>query len=343
MSLQNSFTHRKNKLKNWLIENKGEGCFIQDPVNLFYYTGLHLSAGILVFTPKKQVLVVDLRYAARCQKEAPYEVEGCFSLSEGLKKISYPQKMIVDGQTMTHFQFKALQTYAKIRSKPGFLMSLRMQKDASELKKIKKSCQIALKGNQMIKRHLKPGVTEQEIALKLEMFFRKEGAEKVSFDPIVAFGPNSANPHYSPGKVKLKKNDIVLIDSGCVYEGYCSDMTRTYLMGKVSPKLQKIHAYVETIQQSAIEMCAPGVALKKVDQAVKSYFKEHQVQELFIHGLGHGVGIEIHEEPRYTSKGKMQEGMVLTVEPGLYIDGLGGVRIEDTIVLTSKGYEILTR
>lgn len=343
MTYPNYLVKRKEKLKKWLKDHKHAGCLIQDPDNLFYYTGLHLSAGILFFTPRKQVLIADHRYSSRCEKLAPFDVIAVESYEEGLKKLSFPKKTIVDGQLFTLHQAKGYKKYTSVHSVPGFLRRLRMIKDQNEIRALKKSCEITKGGYEYIRPLLKEGVTEKEIALKLEMYYRSQGAEKMSFDPIVAFGKNSANPHYTPADVKLKKNDVVLIDSGCIYQGYCSDMTRTYLIGKVSPKMQKIYDLTEEVQKRAVQLCKPGVSLKSIDEMVHQFFDEHKVDELFIHSLGHGVGIEIHELPTFNMEGDIEPGMAITVEPGLYIDGLGGVRIEDTILVTSKGYENLTR
>ncbi len=343
MTYQNSLIERKNKLIKWLKEKRLPGCLIQDPVNLFYYTGLHLSAGVLVITPQKQFLAADFRYAARCEKESIYSVKGAFSLPKALDSIHFPKKMVVDGDCLTLTEAKFLRKYTQLTVKSGFLMDLRKIKDAFEIKKIQKACEITAKSYAYIQKYLKEGVTEKEIAFLLEQYSRKLGAEKMSFDTIVAFGKNSANPHYTPGNIKLKKNDIILLDSGCVYEGYCSDMTRTYIKGKVSPKYEKIYKLTEEIQKKAIELCQVGIPLKKIHQAVIDFYEEHKVRDLFIHGLGHGVGVEIHEAPRYVSKGKIEPGLILTVEPGLYIEGLGGVRIEDTILTTETGPQILTQ
>lgn len=343
MTYPSYLTKRRDKLKKWLKENKIEGCIIQDSTNLFYYTGLHLSAGILFFTQKKQILIADYRYAARCEKLAPFKVMPTKSYGEALKKLTFPKTTAVDGEIFSLQLAQMYSKYTKVKSIPGFLGELRVLKDEEEIKRIQKSCEITAKGYTYIQRHFKEGVTEKELAFKLEVYLRKLGAEKMSFDPIIAFGKNSANPHYNPQDVKLKKNDVILIDSGVVYDGYCSDMTRTYLVGKVPPKMQKIYDLVAQIQKEAIKLCQVGTSLQSIEEATHTFFKKHGVDELFIHSLGHGLGIEIHETPRYSAKGNIEAGMVLTVEPGLYIEGLGGVRIEDTLLMTPKGPKNLTR
>lgn len=343
MTYPSYLTKRAEKLKLWLEKEGHTGCLIQDAHNLFYYTGLHMSAGILFFTLEEQILIADYRYAERCKELAPFEVLATKSYKEALKKLSFPKEMVVDGEIMTLDIAKGYSTSTSLKSIPGFLGKLRRIKDEEEIKRITKSCEMTAKGYDYIQEYLKEGVTEREIAMKLEFYLRSLGAEKMAFDPIVAFGKNSANPHYSPQNVKLKKNDVALIDSGCLYEGYCSDMTRTFLIGNVSPRMQEIYDLVAEIQSKAVDMCHVGTPLKSISDAVHSFFKEHEVDELFIHSLGHSMGIEIHEAPRFDVSDKIEAGMVLTVEPGLYIHNLGGVRIEDSILMTEKGPKSLTR
>lgn len=343
MTYPSYLIERTQKLKVWLQKEGHAGCLIQDAHNLFYYTGLHLSAGILFFTLEKQILIADYRYAERCKEFAPFEVLATKSYKEALQKISFPKEMVVDGEIMTLEEAKGYSKWAKLKSIPGFLGQLRRVKDGEEIQRITKSCEMTAKGYDYIEQYLEEGVTEQEIAMKLEFYLRSLGAEKMAFDPIVAFGKNSANPHYSPQNVKLKKNDVVLIDSGSLYKGYCSDMTRTYLIGKVPPRMKEIYDLVAHIQSKAVDMCEVGTPLKSISDAVHTFFKEQGVDELFIHSLGHSMGIEIHEAPRFDVLDKIEPGMVLTVEPGLYIHNLGGVRIEDSILMTEKGPKNLTR
>ena len=265
-------------------------------------------------------------------------------IKKSLEKLKLKNTFAVDGQVINLSSYELYKKYFKLKSLPGFLAKVRMVKDSSEKAAITYSCDIVKRGLKYIQRHFKVGVTELEIKSKLEQFFLKEGAEKCSFDSIIAFGKNSANPHYFPTNQKLKKNDIILIDCGAVYKNYCSDSTRTFIFGKPPKRFLEIYSYVEEISKEIIARCKPGVKPYELTEQVKDYFAMHDVGDLFIHSLGHGVGIEVHEEPFYRDKDlKLKPGMVIAIEPGLYIDGLGGVRIEDTLLITPKGNNNLTR
>lgn len=337
---------RKKNLIKWLKEHQVEGCLIQDPVNLLYYTGIKISTGILFISEKRQVLMVDHRYYERCKKEVPLKVEATKNFKESLKAFNLPAKIAVDNQCIFLKDHELYSQFAEVVSYSGFLMQKRMVKDADEIKLIKKSCDITKKGFAYIQKHLKEGVTEAELAKRLEIYLLESGAEKMAFDPIIAFGKNAANPHYTPQKVKLKKNDLILIDAGSVYQNYHSDMTRTYIKGKISEKMQKLIELTKLAQREAIKICKPKVTVRELNECVQAIFKEHQVESLFIHGLGHGVGLEIHEGPSLglfaNPEMTLEEGMVITIEPGLYVPDLGGVRIEDSILITATGNKNLT-
>ncbi len=186
-------------------------------------------------------------------------------------------------------------------------------------------------------------MTELEVARALEIYCLKNGAEGMSFESIIAFGKNSALPHHHPGNTKLKENDIALFDLGVILNGYCSDMTRVDFVGKGNSTLRKLYDVNRAAQKVALAKCRPGVKLKELDQAARRVMASAELEELFIHNLGHGVGLEVHESPSISSKGidrnvMLEEGMAITIEPGLYLPGKGGVRYEDTIVITAKGY-----
>jgi Xaa-Pro aminopeptidase len=208
---------------------------------------------------------------------------------------------------------------------------------------MKKSAALVWKGFEHIRRSLKVGVTEKELALSFEIFCRKQGAEKLSFDPIIAFGKNTAYPHYRAGDVKLKKDQLVLIDIGVVVDHYHSDMTRTVFFGNPDPRLVLLETVVKKAHAAALKLCKVGTKVGDLDKAARQVIEKAGLKELILHSLGHGIGLETHEFPRLKYKGEdqstlLQEGMVITIEPGLYLPGVGGVRYEDTIVITSKGY-----
>ncbi len=335
---------RIEKVKKALKEHDVPGILIQDSVNLLYYTGVRISTGILYIGQDSEALIVDFRYSERCKKLSPVKVIATQKQKEGLSQLNLPKKVAIDSHCVLVKDQELYSQLTTLVSLPQFLSKLRMIKDAHEIKMIKKSCQITKDGMAYISKQLKEGVTEQEIAYKLEAHLKKLGAQKMSFDPIIAFGKNSANPHYTPQKVKLKKNDVALVDCGSIYENYCSDMTRTFICGKVSAKMEEIIELTLKAQKAAVKICKPGVTIQELNHKVRSIYEEHGVLDLFIHNLGHGVGIEIHEYPSLALGQEMalQEGMVITIEPGLYIPNLGGVRMEDTILITKTGYQNLT-
>ncbi|MBS3813194.1 aminopeptidase P family protein, partial [Candidatus Bipolaricaulota bacterium] len=193
--------------------------------------------------------------------------------------------------------------------------------------------------------YVKPGMTESEIAVELEFFMKKQGAESVSFDPIVALGANSALPHATPGDREVREGDILLIDMGAKYRGYCSDMTRTVFIGEPTDKMQEVYEIVLEAQEVGLAALGPGESTKEVDGKARDVIEEHGYGDKYGHGLGHGVGLEIHEKPRLaqTEDNVLEEGMVVTVEPGIYLPGWGGVRIEDMVYITEKGYEFFSR
>ncbi|MDH3583872.1 MAG: aminopeptidase P family protein, partial [Phycisphaerae bacterium] len=192
---------------------------------------------------------------------------------------------------------------------------------------------------------VKPGMTEQEVAARLEYHMRCGGADGPSFPIIVGAGANGSIPHYMPGRARVKKHGTILIDFGARYRGYCSDMTRVVALGRMPRKLAEIYKIVLNAQLAGIDAIGPGVPLKKVDAAARAVIDGAGYAKHFRHGLGHGIGLEIHEEPRLSarSRGELQPGQVVTVEPGIYLPGVGGVRLEDDILVTDRGHRNLCR
>jgi Xaa-Pro aminopeptidase len=209
---------------------------------------------------------------------------------------------------------------------------------------MRNSANLLWRGFEFIQSSLKVGVTEKEISKKFEIFCLEQGGEGLSFEPIIAFGASSAMPHYRSQNVPLTADRIVLVDIGVKLDGYHSDMTRCLFFGKEDPYLSRLYEITQKAQRSALAECRPGQTVKQIDLAARHVYKKEGVEELFVHSLGHGIGLEVHEYPRikFDTEDKdlvLEEGMVFTVEPGLYVPGVGGVRYEDTIVITSDGYE----
>lgn len=324
--------------------------FVQDPIDLLYFTGLKLSAGKLLVHSREAVLLVDGRYLQSAREQFAGSVLtdrpeswSLFCAENHLRRIGF------DGRHVSHDQYMSL-LQAQKTSKTGielvpstpFFKTLRSIKDPQEIAAMKKSAALLWKGYQFLEHSLKKGITEKDLSRRLHIFSLENGADGLSFDPIIAFGANSAMPHYRAGDNALKNGDTVLIDIGVVVGGYHSDMTRVLFFGKGDPYMRHLYETVQKAQQRAIRDCRPGITLRKIDQAARSVLQAESVEHLFVHNLGHGIGLECHEFPRINSDGedkdvKLKSGMVITIEPGLYVPGKGGVRYEDTIVITPRG------
>jgi Xaa-Pro aminopeptidase len=334
----NRITQVQALLKTW----KTSGCLVEDPLDLFYLTGLQLSLGMLMILPSKAELFVDGRYIEFAKKNSPVPVQLLDKVEPFLRTLS---SLAFDSHVTTVERAEKLKKlYPGILTPvPQLLKQLRAIKDAAELKAMKKSAALLWKGFEHVRRSLKVGMTEKEVALAFEIYCRKQGAERMAFDPIIAFGKNSAYPHYRAGNAKLKKGDIVLMDIGVVIDRYHSDMTRTFFFGKADPRLVLLDTVVKKAHAAALSLCKSGAKVGDLDQAARKVIQAAGLQELIAHSLGHGIGLETHEFPRIKFRGEdheviLQEGMVITIEPGLYLPGVGGVRHEDTAQITAKGY-----
>ncbi len=343
--ISKNFSKRIQKLRHHFKRWKVEGCLIEDPTDLFYLTGLHFSLGTCVVTQEKAHLMVDGRYFEMAKKESPCDV--VLSSKEALTSLLKPMSSLAFNSLLTSVerQKQLGKLYrGTLRGVVSPLKEIRAIKEPAELRALKKSAALLWKGFQEIKRHLKVGITEKEVALEFEIFCRRHGAEKMAFDPIIAFGKNSAYPHYRAGETRLKKGDIVLIDIGVVVDDYNSDMTRVLFFGKADPRLVFIDTVVKKAHAAALALCKSGAKIEDLDLAARQVAIEAGLKDLLAHSLGHGVGLEVHEYPRLSYQGDdplvlLEEGMCVTIEPGLYLPGVGGVRHEDTVVVTKKGYQ----
>lgn len=318
-------------------------CLIERSSDLFYLTGLHLSKGRLYVSPQEAVLFVDGRYFAKAEKEAPCAVR----IWEEQKNLKGPVGF--DSTCVTYEGYLGLTkelSLAELSPIANPLKPVRAIKDQEEILSLRKAAKLTLAGIEHVISQLQVGVTEEEMAWAFELFCREKGASGLSFESIVAFGENSAYPHHRAGKKKLEKDQIVLIDVGAIVDEYHGDMTRVFHFGEVDPKIAEYEEIVRRAQQKAFESVKPGVKLGLLDQIVREEFDKANVKQLYIHNLGHGVGLETHEFPRIRFDGEdrdlqMEPGLVVTIEPGLYQPGLGGIRIEDMVLVTQTGGERL--
>lgn len=307
---------------------KSKAYLIDDPIDLFYLTGLHMSKGQLLVKKHSARLSVDSRYSEIAQKLIHVTVA----------PIKWKGEIVgIDENKMTHASFRALKkSGAKPRPMQNPCEALRAQKDQGEIKAVQKSAAVVLKAATYLKGLLKVGITEKEVA-RLFIQYAQTYAEGPSFAPIVAFGKNGSMPHYTPGDVKLKNHQMVLLDLGVMFDGYASDITRTFPFGEAPKKMADIHALVKKAKDLAISLVKPGVTFKELDQEVRKVFGP--LEKYFVHNLGHGIGLEVHENPRAEP---FKENMIITIEPGLYLSGIGGVRLEEMVLVTKEGGVVLT-
>jgi len=226
---------------------------------------------------------------------------------------------------------------------PGLLSRLRAVKDSYELQRLRVANHLAAEGIRFIKKKLRAGKSEKQLAAELAYFFNTKG-DGIAFDLIIAGGPHSAFPHHINADYRIKAQDQVICDIGATWEGYRSDLTRTLTLGKIPPQFSRVYRIVEMAQKKGIHRIKPGVSAESVDQAARGYIQQQGFGPQFVHSTGHGVGIDIHEDPRLGPgiKDRLKSGMVITVEPGIYLPGLFGVRIEDTLLVTPTGSDRLT-
>ncbi len=272
-----------------------------------------------------------------------FEMVVDLAAKEGWKKMGYDPYHTPEGyMTMMRKVSKG-----KIEWVPAVSATtpIRIKKDVQEIKALREAGRLVARGFDHIKKIARPGMRECDLAADFESYIRKHGATKTSFDSIVAFGENAAYPHYITGNQKLRKNDIVLCDIGALVDGYCSDLTRTFFLGTISSLGRKVYDTVARAQKLAIQAVKPGIRAAQIDRIARDEIERAGYGRRFIHSTGHGVGVEIHEAPSVgpTSQDTLDAGMIITVEPGIYLQGWGGVRIEDTMLVTKTGYDILTR
>lgn len=315
-----------------------DALILEDPVDLFFWTDLPLSMGTLLITKRSVKLFVDGRYLQLCSERSPIR-------PQPHTKLTLPAGAVGFDATQTSYaRFLILKKKGAKRLKGIDCLGQRLRsiKAPAEIARIEKACNLAVKAMGHVKKELQPGVTEQQIAQAVELFFKQNDAT-LSFSPIIAFGTSSAMPHSQPTERKLKKNDLVLVDIGCKLDGYCSDMTRVFFVGEKKREHIAIYKSVKAALDNALEIAKAGISPIALDLAAKKAITSAGFDS-YPHSLGHGVGIEIHEMPRITDKIKepLEESTVVTIEPGVYIEGVGGVRLENQILIEKNGYTNLT-
>ncbi|MFH5184872.1 M24 family metallopeptidase [Paenibacillus sp. TAB 01] len=344
---------RIDKLRLVMQEKGLKALLITNATNRLYMTGFTGSAGYVLITDTKAYLLTDFRYMTQAPQQAPaYEVVEHAPKAmdtvkqlldqQGLKKVGFEQNDLTYGTYLATAQ--ALSGIELIPT-DGLVEQLRLIKDASELAVMQEAADLANRTFTHILNFLKPGAKELDIALEIEMFVRKNGAASTSFETIVASGERSALPHGKASDRILQSNEFVKMDYGAYYKNYCSDITRTVVLGKPTDKHKEIYNIVLEAQLEALDKIRPGMTGKEADALCRDVITRYGYGDYFGHGTGHGLGLEIHEEPRLSRLGHtvLTPGMTVTVEPGIYLPGFGGVRIEDDIVITDTGIKIITQ
>lgn len=326
---------------------KGDSYYTTNLTDIYYLTGLKLSRGALLIQKTGSVLFVDSRYTEYAQKNGLLKVAN-LSLDEVKKNLNVKPLYIDPAECSYKEGSDLIQTLgAQVLPNENPVQRARSQKDEKEIRALRKSCLLLKKAYDHVRRKIRTGVSEKQLALEFEIYAKKNGADSLSFEPIIAFGANSAMPHHRSGNTKLKKNSVVLMDLGVVVNGYASDMTRSFFYGNVSEKIQTLYTAVKRAQEEALAHLHIGTAVFTIDQAVRSVFQEYDAEDLYLHALGHGVGLDVHEYPIISAHRSPKdvvflENMVVAIEPGLYLPRVGGIRLEEMYLITKNGPKKLT-
>lgn len=343
---------RIRKLISVIRRSDLDAVLINHETDIRYLTAYPAHDALLLVTAHEAFYITDSRYIEEVKKGlrgvTPVQFER--SISEQVVlccRKAHVRRLGVDERYLTMDQYKRLKGFCNkdisIFAANGCVDGLRAVKEPGELKLMREALRLNLKAYRSIKSWLKPGVAEVDILHRLESFILKEGIA-FAFDPIIASGLNSAYPHARVTDRKLCRKEPVLIDLGMDYKGYKSDLTRMFFLDTMPTSYRDVLSIVRDAQQEAFKVIRPGVLGKDVDAVVRNYLKKHGLAEHFTHSLGHGVGMEVHEAPRLsvTSNDLLQENMVCTVEPGVYFPGKYGIRLEEMVLVTKKGCEVLS-
>ncbi len=329
------------------ITNENEAVLIASPSNLFYFTDMKNSDSYALFVGNEKYYFTDERYSEEAgNKLSGYTVKNINELHDFFKSAKI-KKLGIEQSTLPHEFCTSLledgvETFFGVDARINKLRSI---KSAAEIEFIKKAQEITDKTFEEILPAIKEGITEIELAGILESLLYVNGADDLSFTSIVAFGENTSKPHAERSEKKLTNGSIITLDFGAKYRNYCSDMTRTVFFGSADDEQKKIYNHVLTAQEMALSIAYSGMSAKECDAMARKYFAENGLDKFFIHTLGHGVGIDIHEYPRLAQNSDtiMEENMVVTIEPGLYFENNFGVRIEDLIIFDKSGIINLTK
>ena len=341
------------RLREVIAQKDMEALLVSQPENRRYLSGFTGSAGVLIIGQERALLATDFRYYEQVKIQAPdfglvqvtdstHAALAQAVAALGFKRLGFESHVLT---VATYEQWRSAMPVVEWTPTSGIVEDLRQVKDVDEMRTIEEAVRIADEAMSHVMAWIRPGVTERQVAWELEVHMRTHGAEKLSFETIVGSGPNSAIVHGLPTDRPIREGEPILIDMGAVYEGYCSDLTRSFCFGQASDEYRQVWDLVLKAQLAAEEAIVAGISGAEADAVARRIIYEAGYKERFGHGLGHGVGLAIHESPRAskTYEGTLNAGTVVTVEPGVYIPGWGGVRIEDMIVVEESGCRVLSQ
>jgi Xaa-Pro aminopeptidase len=352
--MNSTFEVRRKALTALILGAKLDALVITHPANWYYLTGFTGEAGVLIVSRGAAALITDGRFTTQVREETSsvrlieqkgslLESTGQFLQEKGIRRVGF------DPAQTSVAQLSLLRKAAGPRTKwmraPGLVGTLRARKEPSELARMRQAAILAGEVLSDAVKLLKPGVMENEVAAEIEYQMRRGGASGPAFETIVAFGERSALPHARPTANRLRKNELVVLDLGAILAHYCSDITRTVYVGRAPRRVKQWYGAVLEAQTAAIAAVGAGVSCGDVDAAARQVLAGYRLDRLFTHSTGHGLGLEVHEDPRVArgQKARLEPGFVVTIEPGVYMAGVGGIRIEDDVAVHPGNTEVLTR
>ncbi len=344
------YTSRLHKVRESFKRKGIDGFLVTDIHNVRYLTGFSGSSAFLLITKKENIFVTDFRYKEQAEKEVHgwdffTQKEGAIKVIKNLSRKIGVNKLGFES-TVSYDVFTKLSRDINLKAVKSLIEGLREMKDIHETGSIREAIRRAESAFLEVKPYIRRGMRERSFALRLEERLKKNGCRQLPFDVIVASGSNSSMPHAKPTERKFTAGDLIIIDWGGECDGYFSDMTRTLLIdnGDNISQKKEIYQIVLAANRRTTKLVAPGTDSQQIDGSARNFIKNSGYGDFFEHGTGHGVGLQVHELPRITRKGKeiLKENMVFTVEPGIYLPGVGGVRIEDMVLVTGVGSEVLT-
>jgi Xaa-Pro aminopeptidase len=347
------FLARVARIKETLAARSAGAFLTANPRNFHYLCGFTGSSGALLIRANDAALFTDGRYACQAREEVRgarviLHRHGVLpAVGEWLRRRG-ERRVLFEAAALSVAERAALGKACgpRVRLVPstGVVEQLRAVKDAEEVAAIRASARLASDVFEELLPLIRPGIREHELAAELEYRLRRRGSSGTPFDTIVAFGERTALPHARPSSRALRKNELVMLDWGAILRHYCSDLTRTVFAGRAPARIRRTYVAVLEAQQAALRVARPGLAAQQVDAAARNSLRSAGLARYFLHGTGHGIGLEIHEAPRVGrgQKDSLRAGHVITIEPGVYLEGLGGIRIEDDVQITEQGAEVLT-